>query len=204
MKVKGNLNLLGNLLQNANLEVSKNWPATDPGVGRLLLKEEGTGNYRFYISAGLQNGARAWIPLSQELSMYVHDQGTAASTWTINHPLQASSVIVQVMNTSNEIILTDSIKFAFNKATVEFTQPQAGRAILIATSLEGVMRPNVAYTNDYTAQATWTVNHMLGYEPIVRCFIGNQEVQPLSITHTDANTAVVQWSAPQAGRVKCL
>lgn len=204
MQVKGTLNLLGNILQNANLEASLNWPSEDPGVGRLLLKQEGTNTYRFYISGGLESGVRVWMPVTQELSMFVHDQASASATWTIPHNLNTAACFIQIQNTSNMPILFDEVTFLYNEATVEFSVPQAGRAILMMGSQEGVMRPNVAYTNSYNNQATWTVNHGLGYEPIVRCFIGNQEVQPLSITHSDENTAVVQFSAPQTGRVKCI
>jgi hypothetical protein len=77
MKVKGNLDLLGNLLQNANLEAMTSWPAEDPGVGRLLLKQEGS-IYRLYLSGGIESGLRIWIPLSQEMSMHIHDQASAS------------------------------------------------------------------------------------------------------------------------------
>ena len=203
MKVKGNLDLLGNLLQNANLEAMTSWPAEDPGVGRLLLKQEGS-IYRLYLSGGIESGLRIWIPLSQEMSMHIHDQASASTTWTINHDLNISGCILQVQNTSNEMIQFDAAEFLFNQATVAFSVPQAGRAILIAGSTEGVERPIFNYENNYTNQATWTVNHGLGYEPIVRTYINNHEVIPLSVTHTDENTAVVQFSSPQTGVVKCI
>lgn len=203
MKVKGNLDLLGNLLQNANLEAMTSWPAEDPGVGRLLLKQEGS-VYRLYLSGGIESGLRIWIPLSQEMSMHIHDQASASTTWTINHDLNISGCILQVQNTSNEMIQFDGAEFLFNQATVAFSVPQAGRAILIAGSTEGVERPIFNYENSYTNQATWTVNHGLGYEPIIRTYINNHEVIPLSVTHTDENTAVVQFSSPQTGVVKCI
>lgn len=203
MKVKGNLDLLGNLLQNANLEAMTSWPAEDPGVGRLLLKQEGS-VYRLYLSGGIESGLRIWIPLSQEMSMHIHDQASASTTWTINHDLNISGCILQVQNTSNEMIQFDGAEFLFNQATVAFSVPQAGRAILIACSTEGVERPIFNYENSYTNQATWTVNHGLGYEPIIRTYINNHEVIPLSVTHTDENTAVVQFSSPQTGVVKCI
>ena len=203
MQVKGNLNMLGNLLQNVNLEAVEGWPIGDPGAGRLCFKQE-NGNYRLYISGGLESGMRIWVPLSQEMSMHVHDQASASMTWTIDHKLNIAGCILQVQNTSNEMIMFDSAEFLFNQATIQFSVPQAGRAILIATSMDGVERAVIAYENNYTNQASWTVNHGLGYEPIIRTYIGLHEVQPLSITHTDSNTAVVQFSSPQTGTVKCV
>lgn len=203
MQVKGNLNMLGNLLQNVNLEAVTGWPAEDPGVGRLLFRQEND-VYRLYISGGLESGLRIWIPLSQEMSMHVHDQSAASTTWTIPHDLNIAGCILQVQNTSNEVIMYDAAEFLFNQATVTFSVPQAGRAILIAGSTEGVARPVFSYENDYTNQATWTVNHSLGYEPIIRVYVNGHEVLPLSVTHTDENTAVVQFSSPQTGTVKCI
>lgn len=203
MQVKGNLNMLGNLLQNVNLEPVTGWPAEDPGAGRLLYRQEND-VYRLYISAGLESGLRIWVPLSQEMTMHIHDQPSASTTWTIDHKLNIAGCILQVQNTSNEMIQFDGAEFLFNQATVTFSVPQAGRAILIAASTEGVERQVISYENSYTNQATWTVNHSLGYEPIVRTYINGHEVLPLSVTHTDENTVVVQFSSPQSGTVKCI
>lgn len=203
MKVKGHLNMLGHMLQNVNLEAVEGWPVGDPGEGRLCFKKE-NGNFRLYISGGLENGVRVWVPMSQEMSMHIHDQPSAATTWTIDHKLNIAGCVLQVQNTSNEMLMFDAAEFLFNQATVKFSLPQAGRAILIATSLEGVERAVISYENAYTNQATWTINHGLGYQPIIRTYINGHEVQPLSVTHTDENTAVVSFSSPQTGTVKCI
>lgn len=203
MQVKGRLNMLGNLLQNVNLETLSSWPLTDPGEGRLLFKKENN-NYRLYISAGLESSVRVWVPLSQEMSMYVHDQASASMSWVIPHNLNVAACVLQVQNTSNTMIIADKVEFLFNQATVNFSVPQAGRAILIVASSEGTERLTLAFTASFTNQATWTVNHGLGYEPIIRSYINNHEVQPLSVTHTDLNTTVVQFSSPQSGTVKCV
>lgn len=203
MQVKGNLNMLGNLLQNVNLEAVTGWPAGDPGSGRLLFRQEND-TYRLYISGGMESGLRIWIPLSQEMSMHIFDQASASTTWTIPHNLNIASCILQVQNTSNEVIQYDAAEFLFNQATIQFSVPQAGRAILMAGSTEGTARAIIAFEQDFINQATWTVNHMLGYEPIIRVLVNGHEVLPLSITHTDENTAVIQFSSPQTGIVKCI
>jgi hypothetical protein len=51
---------------------------------------------------------------------------------------------------------------------------------------------------------TWTVIHGLGYYPITRVFIGNQEVQPLSITHDSVNQTTIRFTTSQVGTAKFI
>jgi hypothetical protein len=70
---------------------------------------------------------------------------------------------------------------------------------------DGNVKPTYAFTfYQSTAATTWTVVHNLGYNPIVRVFIGNQEVQPLTTTFPDTNTVVLTFTNPEAGYVRLI
>lgn len=198
MDIHGNLNLLGGLLRNFRLEELDTWPE-EPKIGAVIFKGK-----RIYICLGMEDGTPIWLPISNELNTHVFDQFVPARVWTIDHRLQTAGCIVQVLSGDNKAIGYDEVDFAYNQATITFSEPQAGRAILIMGSTEGLPRPLVAFEDSFTASATWTVRHMLGYNPIVRCFIGAAEVQPASITHPDVNTAIVTFNSPVSGRVRCI
>ncbi|MNT92715.1 hypothetical protein D3C72_2340450 [compost metagenome] len=97
------------------------------------------------------------------------------------------------------------MEFTFNHATIRFSEPQAGRVILIMGATEGIPRPQVAYEQVFTNEQVWVINHQLGYLPVIRCFVGNMEVQPTSIVHNDEMTmATVTFNSPISGRARCV
>ena len=199
MRVNGNLDLGGNFLKNVALEPVESWPL-DPKPGTFIFKSK-----RIYVCLEIDGGVPVWLPMSTELQTHVHDQFVAASTWEIDHNLQTAGCIVQVLSGDNKAIEFDEVDFQFNHATIQFAEPQAGRAILVMGATEGIPRPPVAYEQTYTDQQVWFVNHQLGYMPIIRCFVGNMEVQPTSIVHNEDNlSAVVSFNSPMSGRVRCV
>lgn len=55
--------------------------------------------------------------------------------------------------------------------------------------------------------ATWTIVHNLGRHPVSDVVItnnGNHKILPLSVTHTDDNTVVIQFSTPFAGTARLV
>lgn len=199
MRINGHLDLGGNYLKNVALEPVDTWPL-EPKPGTFIFKAK-----RIYLCLEVQDGVPAWLPMSTELQTHVHDQFVAASTWEIDHRLQTAGCIVQVLSGDNKAIEFDEVDFQFNRATIQFAEPQAGRAILVMGSPEGIPRPVVAYEQAYTDSQTWFVNHQLGYMPIIRCFSGNMEVQPTSIVHNENNlSALVSFNSPMSGKVRCI
>ena len=200
MRHYGNINLQQNELQNAVIPLDTYFPA-NPKVGQLVFKAK-----ILYVCVEIQNGLPIWTPLTQEINTYIHNQTFAASTWTISHPLNSSIVQVQVFGTDGKMVIPNEIT-STDKDTVviDFGIPFAGRAALMIGTITGNDRPDVGFEYDQTSPAsTWTVNHNLGYYPLVRVFIGNEEVQPSQIIHDSVNTTRIIFTAPYVGVAKFM
>jgi hypothetical protein len=198
MKSLGKFDLDQNQLQNFALESVINYPAV-PVVGQVIFKDK-----RVMLCIEISEGIPAWAPLTGELNTHIHDQSVAATTWTIDHTLNSSSCLVQVMGTDGKHLIPDDVTQTHNQTVITFTENQAGRAILMLGSEDGVPRADFAYEQEFTASSTWIVTHALGYNPAIRVFIGNQEVQPLSIVHDSTNQATVTFSTPQTGSIRAI
>jgi hypothetical protein len=199
MKFYGHANLQQNQLQNAVLELYSTFPVT-PKTGQVAF----VGSI-VYICID-DSSPPIWVPLTQEISSYTHNQNSAASTWNITHNLNTTDVNIMVYDSSNRMIIPDEIEVVGpTTATVELGTEMTGKAVVIAGHITGVNRPIYAFTfyQDEEA-ATWTISHNLGYNPIIRVFIGVNEVQPESITHPDVNTTIVTFSTPQAGYARLI
>ena len=92
-----------------------------------------------------------------------------------------------------EIMSPNQVKFTFGSMI-------DGVATIVTGHLDGNTKPTYAYTYYQTESAsTWTIDHNLGYNPIVRVFIGTSEVQPLTTQHPTVNQTIVTFSTPQVG-----
>lgn len=200
MKFNGNIDLQGNMLRNVTLEPLTSWPEK-PKPGSFIFKDK-----RIFVCLSIDEAIPVWLPMSNELQTHVHDQFQASAVWVVDHHLQVSGCILQVLNSDNHAIEYDEAEFILNQATIRFAEPQSGRAILVHGATEGIPRLPVAYNQLYEVESTiWVVNHNLGYEPIIRAFSGQLEVQPFSIAHAEDNlSAVLTFRSPIAGRVRCV
>jgi len=200
MKSYGNINMYQNQLQQACLEMQADWP-TSPKVGQVLFK-----NKVVYICVEISNSIPVWVPLTREIEMYMHTQPSPATVWVVNHNLNAATPVVQIYDQSDKMVFPNEIEIISNtQLRISFAAQQSGRAVIIAGSIEGTQRP--AYGFEYTQSTlsdTWTVIHGLGYYPITRVFIGNQEVQPLSITHDSVNQTTIRFTTSQVGTAKFI
>ena len=200
MKFFGNANLQQNQLQQAVIPLELAFPGV-PKVGQIAFV-----NKILYICVSVTDGLPVWVPLSQELTLYTHNQSTPATTWSIVHNLNTTSVQVQVFDANDRVVIPDEITVtSANTATVTVNTAFAGRAVVLTGHNDGIAKPTYSYLHYQTESAsTWTITHNLGREPIVRVFVGNQEVQPSSITHTSVNQLSVNFGAPYAGIVKLI
>lgn len=200
MKFYGHANLQQNELQNAVLSTLTEFPA-DPRVGQIAFV-----NSIVYICVRVTPLPAVWVPLTQEITAYTHNQQTPAYTWNINHGLNTTDVNVQIYDTSNVFILPDEITIVDNNnVSVTFSNPQDGKAVIVSGHFTGITKPTYAYTHfQNTASNTWVINHMLGYMPIVRVFIGVDEVQPSSITHPTLNQTIITFTTPVAGYARLI
>jgi hypothetical protein len=200
MKFYGHANLQQNELQNAVLSTLTSFP-NNPVVGQVAFV-----NSIVYICVRVTPAPPIWVPLTQEITAYTHVQGTASASWSITHNLNTTDVNIQVYNNANQIIIPDEITITgVNTATVTFAALQQGKAVVLSGHFTGNQKPTYSYTHyQNTASATWTIDHALGYNPIVRVFIGTSEVQPASITHPTANQTVITFSTPQVGYARLI
>ena len=200
MRVVGDLDLGGNTLYGVTIENTENYPVS-PKPGRFIFKDK-----RAMMCVELSGGIPVWVPLTQELTMMVHNQSTPASTWVIEHQFNTTNVIVQALDVNNLSIIPASIDTSvINQVTIDFGGSSIpGKAILISGVLDGLPKPNYAYSQEFTNTSTVVVTHGLGYNPIIRVFIGNYEVQPASIAHDSTTQATITFSSPQTGVVRCI
>jgi hypothetical protein len=199
MKFYGHANLQQNELQNAVLSSLTNFPSL-PSVGQIAFVNS---IVFICVSAG---SLPVWVPLTREITAYTHTQSEASQVWSITHGLNTTSVNVQVFDGTSRVLIPDEINVTGpNTTMVYFNTAIVGRAVVVSGHFDGNVKPTYAYTfNQNTASTTWTIDHNLGYNPIVRVFIGTSEVQPLSITHPTTNQTVITFSTPQVGYARLI
>lgn len=199
MKFYGHANLQQNELQHAVLSTLTTFP-TAPKQGQIAFV-----NSTVYICV-TAGDLPVWVPLTREITAYTHNQYSLASTWSITHNLNTTSVNVQVYDGTNNVIIPDAIiTNSPTSVSVTFSAAQAGRAVLVSGHFDGYQKPLYAYTHLQSAASTsWSITHNLGYNPIVRVFIGNQEVQPASITHNSANQVTIAFTTAQVGYARLV
>lgn len=195
----GSMDLLGNTLSNITLPMVDSFPEV-PKVGSFIFKDK-----RVMICLEIADSP-VWIPLTQELNTYIHSQDSAQTTWTIQHNMNSTSVIVQCFDENNKVIIPDDIESTDNNTvTVTFgATPVLGQAIVIIGNFDGTPKPDVSFEIEFEDKTTVNVNHMLGYEPIIRVIVDGYEIQPDSVQHIDTNTAVVTFSASTTGKIIAL
>jgi hypothetical protein len=199
MKFYGHANLQKNQIQNAALESSATFPES-PVVGLLAFV-----NSIVYICVGA-GALPVLVPLTNEITAYTHTQTEVSQTWSVVHNLNTTSVNIQVYDNLSRVVIPAEIETNdMNTATISFNTASAGRAVVVSGQFDGNRKPTYAYTHYQNSAATsWVITHNLGYNPIVRVFIGNQEVQPLTIVHNSTNQVTITFSSAQVGYVRLI
>lgn len=200
MKFFGHANLQQNELQNAVLPIESAFPVS-PKVGQIAFV-----NSTVYICVSLANSLPVWVPMTREITAFTHNQNTDSATWLINHGLNTTSVQVQVFDTSSRVVIPDEVEVLTpDLVQVTLNVPAQGRAVVLTGHFDGNVKPTYSYTHYQTnASTSWVINHGLGYNPILRVFIGNQEVQPSSITHDSVNQVTITFSTAQVGYARLI
>jgi hypothetical protein len=200
MKFYGHANLQQNELQNAVLPIETAFPAM-PKVGQVAFV-----NSIVYICVSLANSLPVWVPMTREITAFTYNQATASSTWNITHGLNTTSVQVQVFDESNRVVIPDGIEVLTpNMVQVTLGTASIGRAVIMTGHFDGNVKPTYSYTHYQSdASTTWVILHGLGYNPIARVFVGNQEVQPLSIVHDSVNQTTITFNSAYVGYAKLI
>lgn len=174
---------------------------SSPGDGALAFV-----NGRLYIYLDSES---AWIPISNTISYYVHSQGTAATTWTVDHSLGFGTVNVQVFDEDNMVVIPDIEILDNDTVEITFLSPTAGRAVIVAgepaVGGQPAVAPAFGYLHEETiAATTWVVNHGLGYYPIVHVFDSTgTEVLP-TIVHDTKFKTTITFGTATAGTARFL
>jgi len=199
MKSFGNIDMQNNVLKNVVLEDLDAFPA-NPKVGSFALIQK-----RLMVCLELQDTVPLWFPLGSEISTHTHTQSEDESVWVINHDLGSSTVLVQAYDVNNKVIIPDDIDLSLkDTAVITFAVPIQGRAIIMLGNITGMAKPEVRFEQSFTVNATWTLNHGLGYNPIIRCIKDGLEIQPQSIVHDSTTTATITFSEPVSGKVVAI
>lgn len=199
MKVIGNLDLGQNEIQNVVIDSTEEFPA-NPKTGQFLFKDG-----RVMACVQISEGIPVWVPMTQEITAYIHTQETDSTTWTVSHGFNNKNVIVQVSTDTGEVIIPDAINLVDpDTAEITLSSPMSGTAVVMLGTFYGVNKPNVAYSMEFANMTSITVNHNLGYNPAIRVYVGSVEVQPQSITHDSVNQATVTFNTAQTGEIRCI
>jgi len=201
MKIYGEVDLAAGTLVDAAFRLDTAFPAS-PRVGQVVFKDR-----VLYICTTISaDGLPYWVPLTRQITAYTHVQSSASATWTVTHDLNTAMVNVMVYDTSNRVVIPNNIEIVDdNTVAVYLASAAQGRVVVLTGSLDGSAPPSYAYEFiQTTPSTTWTIDHGLGRYPIVRAFVGNQEVQPSTVTFTTANQVVITFATAQVGQVKLI
>jgi len=200
MKYYGDINLNNNEMQNMVLGVDTTFPAVAK-VGQVVFIHK-----RVYIAVELVTGTPSWVPLTNELNTYEHSELVPQTTWTIPHNLNSTMPMVQVYNAAHQVILPDEITVMDNNTVdVTFNVAQAGRAVVFHGTVNGADPQATAYVHYQTSSSdTWVIPHELGYYPIVRIFVGNEEILPVSVIHDSLFQTTISFSTPYVGNARLV
>jgi hypothetical protein len=163
-------------------------------------------NKRVYICVDIGSGFPVWVPMTNEVNTYTFQQSSAATTWTITHNLATTTPLVQIYDNTQKMLIPDEVTIVnSNSLTVTFGSALSGMAVIMYGDIDGGPKSQYAYTYYQTSAATtWTINHGLGYNPIVRVFIGTEEVQPATVSFPTLNQVVVTFNTAQMGVARLI
>lgn len=195
MDFHGHINLRENEMRKMAFDAEVDFPAS-PVVGRMVFK-----NFTLYMCVDLNGILPIWIPITNTISTHIHTQSVAATTWTVDHKLGTDSPVVQVYDENDQLMIADDIA-VISTSRVEVTVSTAitGKVIVMGGDIMpvdgvGVLAPEqLAYTENVSGSATYVVKHNLGYYPIVRAFVGTEEIHPTSVTHDSIFQTTVTFS----------
>jgi len=200
MDFHGHINLQENQMRKLAFGAETDFPSS-PVVGRMVFK-----GFTLYMCVALNGALPIWIPITNTINTYKHIQAGAATSWVINHKLTANYPVVQVYDENNKLMIPDTVtSTSVQQITITFSTAITGKAIImssdeIPTDGIGVLSPDqVAYAKSFSSQATIVVRHNLGYYPIVRAYIGGDEVQPANVIYDSIFQITVTFGSPQTG-----
>jgi hypothetical protein len=130
----------------------------------------------------------------------IHTQTSAASTWTVTHNLGVQYPNVTVYNSSNEIIIPQTITATdSNTLTLTFGSAVAGYAV---AGIGGIINVTGRTTQQYfTASTTWSFAHNLGdkYVSLQAFDDAFEMVIPTTIRLVDFTSSLLLFDSASSG-----
>ncbi len=201
MDMHGNIDMMGvGALKRVSIAIEQNLPS-DPSPGRFVMLPDKV----VYVCVEIEGDLPVWVPITRPRTMVRWTQNVAALEWTIPHDLAISRPLIQCFDADGKVIIPDSIIATdIDQVTIAFNTPMVGTVILMRGETEGSAQPLIAFEAGFSDSDEWVINHQLGYNPSITVIIGQNVVQPQSITYTDVNHATVTFSSPHSGSVRCI
>jgi len=127
MDFHGNINLKNNEMQKLVFQLETSFP-TDAVVGTIVFKDK-----ILYMAVAVGNDSSlVWIPLTESINTFVHDQTSASTTWTVTHNLGINNPVVQIYDSNHELIIPNDVSISTNlELVVTLNSAITGRAIVM-------------------------------------------------------------------------
>jgi hypothetical protein len=126
MKSYGDLDFNNNQMQRMALQEELTFP-NPPVVGRIAYVGK-----RVWICVEVVSNVPAWVPLTSMNNTAIHDQETASATWTVVHNLNTGSPLVQVYDTTGNMLIPGEITPTDNNTvSISFGSPETGRVVVM-------------------------------------------------------------------------
>lgn len=201
MRSFGNIDLEQGKLVSPAMFQEAELPSEGFQKGRLSF----TGN-ALYICVEVGD-APVWVPLTNTIKSYVEKISSEQTTITVTHSLDSESVIVAVFTENNEYFIPDNIKIdSISTVTVTLEQGVDGKVVVISGSSKGsgVLSSYFINVEKEIPEEVWTINHGLGYYPLVTTIIEGVTILPEYVKHNDTSSLEIGWSSPTAGLVRLI
>lgn len=204
MRWLGKQNFMGNEVKNLAIAPDDTGIEFE-GPGRLVRR---AGRLLFGVAfLDGEDTSIAWVPLLQEKNTYIHEQQEPSAIWTIPHDMNSTRLIVQPWP-DGEVAVADKIE-AIDNDTVQitFSMPVSGTASIMVGNFDGLAKADIRYELPFVNENVVTVNHGLGYNPIIRVLNGaNLELLNYTLTNPTVNQSVITFSDNKSfsGTVYCL
>lgn len=205
MEFHGNIDLQDNEIQQMAFGADIDFPVT-PVIGRMVFK-----NSKLYMCVDLNGILPIWLPITNTVNSYTHTQSVAATTWTITHNLQTLNPTVQLYNSFDSQLIPDAINVIDNNTiSIVLSASITGKVVIVMGDEMpndgiGILEPTIfAVTKQFDLQTTMVIRHNLGYYPIVRVFVGNEEIYPFNIIQDDIFQVTVTFTNPTSATIRLV
>ena len=198
MRHLGKWDMQGNQILNMALKPLDTYPLEpQPGSLEMIMR-------RVMICVETHDGLPVWVPLTNELNMYVHTQDVASDIWIVEHKMSFSTPLIQVFSETGEPMTVENIQ-PIDTDSVQITMLRAskGRAVVLSGNVGGLPHEAVAFSQKVINQAVWQIDHGLGYNPRTEIYVGGYEVQPDKVEHISNMQLLVTFKTPVTGEIFC-